>query len=231
MLVDEETIHFLSKEYEAVEFSSDNTNERIKTLPMYFNLGFSPSPLIYGRYAVLSRLHQALSLLPEQYGFLIWDVYRPRAVQAKLFNWMRDEIRKKSPQLTDAENYSEATKYMSAPSKVGDAYCPPHLSGGAIDLTLFDMADGKPLDMGTEFDDCSERAGSDYFSDKLNLCRDEEKIKQCRKILRHSMEAVGFTSYQYEWWHFDIGNIFWSRKMNCQPIFGPLFGDDEMPKE
>jgi D-alanyl-D-alanine dipeptidase len=221
--------NFSKKEYDFVEFT-DQINYRIKICPMYFNLGFSSSPLVFGRYAVLHRLYQVITLLPEQYGIIIWDVYRPRAVQAKLFNWMKEEIRKKSPDLTDQENILEATKYMSAPSKVGDLYCPPHLSGGAIDLTLYDTLNGKPIDMGTEFDDCTEKAHIDYFNKRIILSTDEEKIKGHRKLLRDAMETAGFTSYQYEWWHFDIGNIFWSKQTNYPEVFGPLFGDEEFPK-
>ena len=150
-------------------------------------------------------------------------------VQAKLFDWMKGEIRKRTPNLTEQENYIEATKYMSAPSKIGDQYCPPHLSGGAIDLTLYHISNDNPVEMGTQFDDCTERANSDYFNERFDLSMDEKKIQESRKILRNAMEAVGFTSYQYEWWHFDIGNIFWSKKVNCPAVFGPLFGDEELP--
>ena len=41
------------------------------------------------------------------------------------------------------------------------------------------------------------------------------------------MEKAGFTSYLYEWWHFDIGDVFWSRELKLNPVFGPLFGDEE----
>ena len=220
---------FLEKEYEVVEFTN-HIHSRLKVSPMYFELGYSSSPIIFGRYAVLHRLYKVIELLPEDYGVLVWDVYRPREVQANLFDWMKEEIQKRSPYLTVQENYTEATKYMSAPSKIGDEYCPPHLSGGAIDLTLYSISNGKPLEMGTQFDDCTERANRDYFNEKADLSIDEEQIKERRKILCNAMETVGFTSYQHEWWHFDIGNIFWSKKVSCPAVFGPLFGNEELPK-
>lgn len=74
----------------------DNTHHfRIQVSPKYYELGFSDFPFIYGRKVVLTRLKKALDFLPENYGFLIWDIYRPRSVQEKLFNWMRKEIQKK----------------------------------------------------------------------------------------------------------------------------------------
>ena len=107
---------------------------------------------------------------------------------------------------------------------------PPHLSGGAVDLTLYEILGGKEVEMGTLFDDCTERAHSDYFNIKNQLSPIEEEIKEKRQLLREVMENVGFTSYQYEWWHYDIGNIFWSRIVNQSAVFGPLFGNEEWPK-
>ena len=204
-------------------------NTRIKIRPMYFELGFSPYPAIFGRVAVFRRLLIILSLIPENYGLLVWDVYRPREVQGSLFEWMSNEIKKKKPLLSHNENYNETLKYMSAPSKVGDKYCPPHLSGGAIDLTFFDTDSGLELDMGTLFDDCTDAAGRDFFNKKEDLSESEIIIKQRRNLLRNSMEKVGFTSYLHEWWHFDIGDTFWGRELELDPIFGPLFGDEEWP--
>lgn len=221
---------FSKNDFEPVQFLNDE-HPRIKIDPMYFKLGFSPFSQIYGRKAVLIKLIQALDFIPEHYGFLIWDVYRPRAVQGKLFNWMREEIQSKYPHLSYEENYTETTKYMSAPSKIGDDYCPPHLSGGAIDLTLFDRTNDKVLDMGTVFDDCTTRAHSDYFDGKIDLLPEELKIKESRALLKAAMEKVGFTAYQYEWWHFDLGNIFWSRIVQKPAVFGPLFGNNEGPNE
>lgn len=223
------TNEFNQKEYEVIEFHNE-INGRIRVYPMYYQLGFSSVPSIYGRFSVLDKLLNALDFLPEEYGVIIWDVYRPRTVQAKLFDWMRDEIRVKSPELNEEDNYDVAKKYMSPPSAVGDTYCPPHLSGGAIDLTLYDMLSGKELDMGTSFDDCSLRAHTDYFTMKTPLTPEEDLIKQRRLFLRSAMNKAGFTSYEYEWWHFDIGNIFWSRVVNQPAVFGPLFGDEEWPQ-
>lgn len=220
--------HFLPDDYLAIVLDN-HVHERLKIEPMYFNSGFSPDALVYGRKIILKRLLVALKDLPEELGFLIWDIYRPRAVQAKLFLWMREQIREKMPHLSDEENYLETQKYISKPSIVGDEYCPPHLSGGAIDLTLFDRKTELPLEMGTLFDDCTEVAHRDYFQHRENLTEQEQAISTRRQLLRSAMERVGFTSYQYEWWHFDIGNIFWSRAMQQPAVFGPLFDDKEWP--
>ncbi len=218
---------FLEKDYECVEFTN-RIESRIKVHPIYYELGLSSSPLIYGRFGVLRRIHQVVTQLPPNFGVLIWDIYRPRAVQARLFAWMQEEVRKTFPNLTEEENYLETKKYVSLPSKVGDTYCPPHLSGGAIDLTLYDIESEQALDMGTPFDDCTERAHSDYFNHKSDLSSDEAVFKKNRNLLRETMESEGFTSYQHEWWHYDLGNMFWSNTTNLPQEFGPLFGDNEL---
>ena len=215
-------------DHEVVFFNEIN-HSRIKIKPMYFESGFSPYPAVFGRAAVLKRLLSVLTIIPENYGLIIWDVYRSRDVQGRLFEWMFNEIKKLNPLFTEIENYNETLKYMSAPSKVGDIYCPPHLSGGAIDLTFFDTETGLELDMGTGFDDCTAVAGRDYFNQKEILSESETRIKERRNVLRISMEEVGFTSYQHEWWHFDIGDVFWAKALGVSPLFGPLFGDLEWP--
>lgn len=221
--------NFNEKDFEPVKFDN-SLHPRIKIRPMYYETGFSSSPNIFGRRAVVNGIIKALEFIPQEYGLLVWDVYRPRHVQAKLFDWMRKEIQKNYPHLTEEQNLEEAKKYMSAPSRPGDSYCPPHLSGGAIDLTLFSIEDDTALEMGTVFDDCTEKAHSNYYDLKLNLSSQESEIKSRRLLLRSSMENSGFVSYQYEWWHFDIGDIFWSRKTGFPEVFGPLFNDNEWPE-
>ena len=196
---------------------------------MYYEQGFSEHPNMFVRRAVLSRLLKALEQLPAQYGLLIWDAYRPREVQEKLFIWMQAQVQKQFPDLPAEKIFEETRKYASPPSKVGDVYCPPHLSGGAIDLSLFDVLTQQEIDMGTPFDDCTERAHSDYFENQNSLDPAQINIRERRRYLRNAMESAGFTSYQYEWWHFDFGNAFWGTAKKETSVFGPLFGDLEWP--
>jgi D-alanyl-D-alanine dipeptidase len=70
-----------------------------------------------------------------------------------------------------------------------------HLKGLAVDLTLANY-DGTYLDMGTDFDDFSERA----HVDSALITPDQQAN---RKILQTAMEAHGYKPWPYEWWHFD----------------------------
>ena len=219
---------FSEEDLVAIELHN-NMHSRIRVRPVYFELGYSPSPKIYSRKIVLDRLIDMLKELPSQYGIMILDVYRPRAVQGVLFEVIRNEVRKLKPHLSEEENYIETRKYVSLPSVVGALYCAPHLSGGAIDLTLIDSKTFHECDMGAPFDDPEDISHRNYYAKKSILTKEEETIKARRDLLQNSMESVGFTSYEYEWWHFDIGNVFWSRMTGLPEAFGPLFGDNEWP--
>ena len=69
-----------------------------------------------------------------------------------------------------------------------------HSRGAAVDITIVD-ADGAELDMGTEYDFFGVEAHTDNF--KL-----PSKVLQNRKLLRETLEAVGFKGIRTEWWHF-----------------------------
>lgn len=71
-----------------------------------------------------------------------------------------------------------------------------HPKGLAIDLTLA-RPDGRYVDMGTDFDDFTERAHSDYPG--LNKVQ-----KNNRLFLKTLMAQHGFMQWPYEWWHFDF---------------------------
>ena len=73
-----------------------------------------------------------------------------------------------------------------------------HSRGSTIDLTLFDMATGKEVDMGGTFDYFGELSHPDY-TETLT----EEQIAN-RNILRDAMLRHGFKPLDTEWWHFTL---------------------------
>lgn len=48
------------------------------------------------------------------------------------------------------------------------------------------------------------------------------EAQQIRRLLYHSMCAVGFASYDHEWWHFDFGTQMWVMYggYNCLAYYG-----------
>ena len=122
--------------------------------------------------ALVRALHK---LQPLGYGLLIHDAYRPWYV-TKIF-W-------------DATP-PEGKIFVADPSQGSR-----HNRGCAADLTLYDLASGKPIEMPGTYDEMSPRSFPDYPGG-TSLQRWH------RDLLRRAMESEGFTVYEHEWWHFD----------------------------
>lgn len=79
--------------------------------------------------------------------------------------------------------------YVTPPSKGS-----MHSRGAAVDLTIVDL-NGKELNMGTEYD----FFGPEAHTDNVNL---PAEVLKNRRLLRETLEAVGFKGIRTEWWHF-----------------------------
>jgi len=129
---------------------------------------------------------EALAQVNEQlkkkgYGLLIHDAYRP---------WMVTKM------------FWDATPekwhhFVADPSKGSR-----HNRGCAVDLTLYDLKTGKPVEMVGGFDEFSDRSYPDYLGG-TSLQRWH------RNLLRTAMESNRFTVYEAEWWHYDFED--WGR--------------------
>ena len=119
------------------------------------------------------RVHRALAA--QGYGLLLHDGYRPWYVTKMFF---------------DAT--PESQKLFVANPANGSR----HNRGSAIDLNLYDLATGQPVDMVGTYDEFSPRSFPDYPGGT-------SRQRWLRELLRRAMEAEGFTVYEAEWWHFD----------------------------
>ena len=90
---------------------------------------------------------------------------------------------------------------------------PPHLTGGAVDLTL--AIDKVPLAPGTGFDDLSALARADALEET------DGPDRAVRRLLYWSMHDAGFVVYDGEWWHFEFGTCRWAALTGSTPLFGP----------
>jgi D-alanyl-D-alanine dipeptidase len=113
-------------------------------------------------------------------------------------------------------------KYVSFPSN-HTAHPSPHSTGGSIDLSILDEQ-GKPLDMGTNFDEMTSLASTRSFEQRMGkegkLNQKDKIILENRRCLYHCMTQAGFTNYHEEWWHFDYGNQFWGKATNQPAMYG-----------
>lgn len=127
----------------------------------------------------LVRINRKLK--PLGYGLLVHDGYRPWYV-TKVF-WDATPQDKKL--------------FVADPAKGSR-----HNRGAAVDITLYDLKSGRPVEMVSTYDETTDRAYPNYPGG-TSLQRWH------RDLLRAAMEAEGFTVYEAEWWHFDYKD--WQR--------------------
>jgi CubicO group peptidase (beta-lactamase class C family)/D-alanyl-D-alanine dipeptidase len=145
----------------------------------------------------LVRVHKKLA--GQGYGLLIHDCYRPWYV-TKMF-W----------EATPEKNRI----FVADPSKGSR-----HNRGCAVDLTLYDLKTGKPVQMTGGYDEFSDRSYPDYPGGTT-------LERWHRDLLRRSMEEQGFTVYEVEWWHFDYKD--WRRYPILNLTFERLQGGQSPP--
>lgn len=121
----------------------------------------------------LGRAQKALAA--QGFGLLIHDAYRPWFV-TKMF-W-------------------EATPPDSRVFVADPAEGSKHNRGCAVDLSMYDLKTGRPVEMTGRYDEMSTRSYADFVGGT-------SRQRALRQILRSAMEAEGFTVYPQEWWHFD----------------------------
>ena len=157
----------------------------------------------YARKQVADRLLMAAALLPQGYRFKIYDAWRPFEVQKALYDEYFNRLKKQNTELDEQSLHTLAREFVSYPdTSMLCSYV--HSSGGAIDLTVIDP-DGNELDMGTKFDDFSSLANTAAFEASTN-----DTVKSNRRLLYSVMTDSGFTNFPNEWWHYDLGDIFYS---------------------
>ncbi|QEF96193.1 D-alanyl-D-alanine dipeptidase [Stieleria maiorica] len=127
----------------------------------------------------VARANQTLK--PLGLGLLIHDAYRPWHV-TKMF-------------------------WDATPGDLKDFVANPasgsrHNRGCAVDLTLYDLVSGQPIQMVAGYDEFSPRAFPLYPGGT-------SRQRWYRDLLRRTMESQGFSVYRYEWWHFDYKD--WKR--------------------
>ncbi|MFA5352124.1 MAG: M15 family metallopeptidase [Candidatus Gracilibacteria bacterium] len=173
--------------------------------PTYFEQGLAPDPRIFLRKATAEKLLAAQASLPAGLRFKVWDAYRSRDVQNNVYQRYWQDLQAQHPDWDEEKIKLEVGKFVTPPylkEKV-----PPHATGGTVDLTIVD-ADGKELDMGTEYDFFGAEAAPFFYE----IYKTKPAVTTNRRILRSVMEAQGFTLEQDEWWHFDYGNQIWALK-------------------
>lgn len=193
----------------------------IKVFPAYARLGIPGAvPECFVREGVYRALLAAARALPEGIGLLVLDGWRPWRVQQYLFDTLHEAIHLHHPELSEEQLLERTREFISLPSR--DPAAPsPHLTGGAVDVTLCD-ADGLPLDMGTLFDEALPASHSDHFERLEAPSQEQRRARDNRRLLHRVMSEQGFTNLPSEWWHYDLGDQLWAHYGgHAEAIYGP----------
>ena len=147
----------------------------------------------------LARIHK--NLAAQGYGLLVFDAYRPWYVTKMFWDATPPELH----------------GFVADPSKGSR-----HNRGCAVDLTLYDLKTGKPVEMVSGYDEMTDRAFPDYMGGT-------SRQRWHQALLRRAMEDEGFTVYEEEWWHFDYKD--WRKYPILNKTFEELApaGDNSTP--
>lgn len=182
---------------------------RVLVEPVYFNRGIPGSIndcLI--REQVAHKLKNVLQILPMWLTLKIYDGYRTVTTQRELYNEYYNDIKKRYPEWSEKQLEDEVKKFVSIPS-TDETNPSVHNTGGSIDITLYNIENRHEVNMGTEFDDFSEKANTNYFENG-DTTKEVIEIRNNRRLLYWVMLQAGFTNLPTEWWHYDYGDRFWS---------------------
>jgi len=135
------------------------------------------------------------NLRPQGMGLIVFDGYRPYQITREMWDAIHDD------------------RFVADPAKGSR-----HNRGCAVDVSLYDLASGKAVEMPTAYDDFTARAS-------LTASDVTATAASNRALLRTAMERQGFQPLPSEWWHYDFGE--WRRFALLDVPFSIL--DQEQP--
>ena len=154
-------------------------------------------------------------VISQGYRLKIYDAYRPQRAVSHFMRWAKDanDTRMKPtfyPNLDKSVLFARG--YIAQKSG--------HSRGSTVDLTLFDMAAEKDVDMGGTFDWFGRENHPDWCGNPNTQAYNGDypggmppkdgKINENqfrnRMILRTAMMHQGFKPINEEWWHFTLAN-------------------------
>ncbi|MDO4976623.1 MAG: M15 family metallopeptidase [Eubacteriales bacterium] len=157
--------------------------------------GYEEPVALMTKEAALALKKVSDAAIEKGYRLKIFDTYRPQCAVDHFVRWA-DKTRELAmkdyfyPNINKDRLFDEGFVALKS----------GHSRGSTVDLTLFDMATQKDIDVGGTFD---------YFG-MLSWAENTESITEeqaaNRKMLRELMISHGFHPLAEEWWHFTLDN-------------------------
>ena len=159
--------------------------------------GYEEPAALLTREAALALKAVSDEALPLGLRLKVFDAYRPQKAVDHFMRWAKDP----------ADDRMKAYFYPGLEKKeiIPQGYIAErsgHSRGSTVDLTLFDTAAQRDLDMGGTFDFFGERSHPDYAGVS-------EAQRANRMLLQGLMVKHGFRPLAEEWWHFTLENEPW----------------------
>jgi D-alanyl-D-alanine dipeptidase len=167
----------VSPKLKLVPLKSDYIQQNIK----YATADNFTHEIVYDTAALFLALDAHAALLKvvdflklNNVGLIVCDAYRPYRYTVKFWELIHD------------------SRYVADPRKGSR-----HNRGCAVDVGLYDLKTGKPLDMPTAYDDFSEKAAANSKGRTKLQSKNVE-------LLQQAMMRNGFQLFATERWHFDF---------------------------
>ncbi|MDD4319922.1 MAG: M15 family metallopeptidase [Acidaminococcaceae bacterium] len=138
-------------------------------------------PLVKSKKAYLDQeAAEALARVQKRlkeygYGLIIWEAYR---------SWSDFKL----------ATLALPQKYKKILPTAEEGY--PHNTGRSVDVSLYDLSNGEPVRMISDFDELTPAQYSGFIGGN-------ELQRWQRDLLREMMGLEGFVGSDMEWWHFD----------------------------
>jgi len=152
---------------------------------------------LVGMIHYLDELSVFFGYKPGQVSIKVFEGLRDLKTQEILFQNKLDEIKVSNPDFTQQEAEAETAKWVS-PVKNN---VPPHSTGAAIDIRLWNEATQDFIDLGKFGVIWGENKHAETFSED---CTDSQKLN--RLYLLMAAAKAGLVNYTYEYWHFSYGD-------------------------
>ena len=159
--------------------------------------GYEEPAALLTREAAQALKEASNEAMEQGFRLKVFDAYRPQKAVDHFVRWAKDpeDIRMKAFFYPDLEKKKIIPQgYIAEHSG--------HSRGSTVDLTLFDMATQRDLDMGGTFDFFGELSHPDYSG--------VSEVQHANRMLLQSlMVKHGFRPLETEWWHFTLENEPW----------------------